>query len=111
MTGANLEAVTRWMTEARWEQAHAVLRSQPPHPTVTDARPTRAAGAPVTGPSIPPGPLGDKPDRYLFDITRIYRTRFTPEHAFTVYRPAPFKTVRGYVYGPDGRLRPATDTR
>ncbi|MEU8370077.1 hypothetical protein [Micromonospora tulbaghiae] len=45
MTGANLEPVTRCLTEAQWEQAHAVLRSQLPHLTVTDARPTRAAGA------------------------------------------------------------------
>ncbi len=33
------------LTEAQWEQAHAVLRSQQPHITVTDARPRRAAGA------------------------------------------------------------------
>ncbi|MEU8159494.1 hypothetical protein [Micromonospora parva] len=45
MTGANLEPVTRCLTEAQWERAHAVLRSQLPHITVTDARPTRAAGA------------------------------------------------------------------
>nr|WP_329007590.1 hypothetical protein [Micromonospora rifamycinica] len=60
---------------------------------------------------IPPGSHGDKPGRYLFGITRAYRTRFIPEHGFTVYLPAPFKTVHTYVYGPDGRLRPATDTR
>jgi hypothetical protein len=60
---------------------------------------------------IPPGSHGDKPDRYLLGITRAYRTRFIPEHGYTVYLPAPFKTVRVYVYGPDGGLRPATDTR
>jgi hypothetical protein len=45
MTGANLEPVTRCLTEAQWEQAHTVLRSQLTHVTVTDARPTRADGA------------------------------------------------------------------
>ncbi|WP_233559173.1 hypothetical protein [Micromonospora radicis] len=55
--------------------------------------------------------MGDKPDRYLLGITRAYRTRFIPEDGFTVYLPAPFKTVHTYLYGPDGRLRPATDTR
>jgi hypothetical protein len=44
-------------------------------------------------------------------ITRTHRTRFIPEHGYTVYLPAPFKTVRVYVYGPDGGIRPATDTR
>ncbi|WP_328366639.1 hypothetical protein [Micromonospora zamorensis] len=60
---------------------------------------------------IPPGSHGDKPDRYLLGITRAYRTRFIPEHGFTVYLPAPFRTVRAYAYGPDGQLHPATDTR
>jgi hypothetical protein len=46
MTGANLEPVTLRTTEADWEQARAVLRSQQPHITVTDARSGRAAGAP-----------------------------------------------------------------
>ena len=46
MTAANLEPVTMRVTEAQWAQAHAVLRTQQPHITVTDARPTRTAGAP-----------------------------------------------------------------
>lgn len=41
---ANLAPVTRCLTEAQWQQAHAVLRTQQPHITVTDARPGRAAG-------------------------------------------------------------------
>ncbi|WP_309236811.1 hypothetical protein [Micromonospora sp. S-DT3-3-22] len=45
MTAANLKPVTLPLTEAQWEQAHTVLRSQLPHITVTDARPGRAAGA------------------------------------------------------------------
>ncbi|WP_235944850.1 hypothetical protein [Verrucosispora sioxanthis] len=57
MTGANLEPVTRYLTEAQWEQAYAVLRSQQPHVTVTDARTDRA----VTGTS-PTGPPADRPD-------------------------------------------------
>ncbi|WP_326549944.1 hypothetical protein [Micromonospora sp. NBC_01813] len=44
MAAANLEPVTLPLTEAQWQQAHAVLRSQQPHITVTDARPNRAAG-------------------------------------------------------------------
>ncbi|MEU7981429.1 hypothetical protein AB0B63_23240 [Micromonospora sp. NPDC049081] len=45
MTAAHLEPVSRSLTEAQWEQAHAVLRAQLPHVTVTDARSTRADGA------------------------------------------------------------------
>lgn len=45
MTAANLEPVTLPLTEAQWEQAHAVLRSQQPHITVTDARSSRTADA------------------------------------------------------------------
>lgn len=45
MTGANLEPVTLCLTEAQWEQAHAVLRSEFPYVTVIDARTDRAAGA------------------------------------------------------------------
>lgn len=44
-------------------------------------------------------------------ITRSYRTRFIPEHGFSVYFPAPFKTVHEYRYGPDGRLNPDPDSR
>jgi hypothetical protein len=46
MTGANLEPVTLRVTEAQWEQALAVLRTQQPHITVTDARSARPTGAP-----------------------------------------------------------------
>ncbi|MFD1083463.1 hypothetical protein [Micromonospora andamanensis] len=45
MTGGNLEPVTLCLTEAQWDQAHAVLRAQRPHIAVTDARSGRAAGA------------------------------------------------------------------
>ncbi|MEU8182041.1 hypothetical protein AB0B86_14885 [Micromonospora sp. NPDC049047] len=45
MTAANLEPVTLPLTEAQWEKAHAVLRSQLPHITVTDVRPGRADDA------------------------------------------------------------------
>ncbi|WP_230414907.1 hypothetical protein [Micromonospora tarapacensis] len=45
LTGANLEPETLCLTEAQWEQAHAVPRSELPHVTVTDARTDRAAGA------------------------------------------------------------------
>lgn len=45
MTAANLEPVTLPLTEAQWEQAHAVLRSQQPRITVTDARSSRTADA------------------------------------------------------------------
>ncbi|MDG4790219.1 hypothetical protein O7626_30585 [Micromonospora sp. WMMD1102] len=42
---ANLDSVTRCMTEAQWEQVRAVLRTEQPHITVTDARPGRGSGA------------------------------------------------------------------
>jgi hypothetical protein len=45
MTGANLEPVTLRLTPAQWEQAHAVLRAEQPHITVTDTRPGRVDGA------------------------------------------------------------------
>ncbi|GAA4466615.1 hypothetical protein GCM10023170_077790 [Phytohabitans houttuyneae] len=46
MTGANLEPVTLRVTSAQWEQARAVLRTEQPHITVTDARSGRAGGEP-----------------------------------------------------------------
>jgi len=46
MIGANLEPVTVRLTPAQWEQALAVLRSDQPHITISDARSGRAAGAP-----------------------------------------------------------------
>ncbi|MDG4764488.1 hypothetical protein O7632_10280 [Solwaraspora sp. WMMD406] len=41
---ADLAPVTCCLTEAQWQQAQAVLRAQQPHITVTDARPSHAAG-------------------------------------------------------------------
>jgi len=58
---------------------------------------------------MPPGSRDDKPSGWTL-VTRSHRTLFVPEHGFTVYLPAPFKTVRAYVYGPDGRLQPAPGT-
>jgi hypothetical protein len=46
MTGANLEPVSVRLTPAQWDKARAVLRSQQPHITITDARSGRAAGTP-----------------------------------------------------------------
>lgn len=46
MTGANLEPVTLRVTSAQWERARAVLRTEQPHITVTDARSRRADGEP-----------------------------------------------------------------
>ncbi|RZU48804.1 hypothetical protein EV385_0528 [Krasilnikovia cinnamomea] len=43
--------------------------------------------------------------------SRTCRSMYLPEHGFTVYLPAPFRTVRAYVYGPDGRLHPGPGTR
>ncbi len=60
---------------------------------------------------IPPGAVGDKPDRYLLGITRSHRSVFLPEDGYTLYFPAPFKTVHEYSYGPDGRLDPIPRTR
>jgi hypothetical protein len=54
---------------------------------------------------MPPGADGTKPDRYVLGITRRYETRFIPHDGYTVYFPAPFKTVHTYLYGPDGRLQ------
>ena len=71
----------------------------------------RRARADRLGGGIPPGSHGDKPDRYVLGITRSYRTRFIPEHGFSVYLPAPFKTVHEYEYGPGGRLNTTPRTR
>jgi hypothetical protein len=60
---------------------------------------------------MPPGSHGDRPAGWTLGITRTYRTLFIPGHGFTVYLPAPFRTVRAYVYGPDGRLQPPPGTR
>ena len=60
---------------------------------------------------IPPGSHGEKSDRWLLGITRQYRTLFIPAHSFTVYLPAPFRTVETYAYGADGRINPTPTTR
>jgi hypothetical protein len=60
---------------------------------------------------IPPGSHGQKSDQWLLGITRRYRTLFIPERGFTVYLPAPFRTVETYVYGPDGRINPTPTIR
>ena len=60
---------------------------------------------------MPPGAHGAKPDGWTVDITRTYRSMFVPAHGFTVYLPAPFRTVHTYVYGPDGQLHPHPGTR
>ncbi|GAA4466619.1 hypothetical protein [Phytohabitans houttuyneae] len=60
---------------------------------------------------MPAGSHGDKPAGWTLGITRTYRTLFIPEQGFTVYLPAPFRTVRAYVYGPDGRLQPGPGIR
>jgi hypothetical protein len=60
---------------------------------------------------MPPGSHDEKPDRWLLGITRQYATRFLPADGFIVYFPAPFKTVRTYRYGPDGRLHVPPATR
>ncbi|MDI6101189.1 hypothetical protein QLQ12_21475 [Actinoplanes sp. NEAU-A12] len=60
---------------------------------------------------MPPGSHGEKPERYVLGITRSYRTRFIPEHGFSVFLPAPFKAVHEYEYGLDGRLNTSPRTR
>ncbi len=60
---------------------------------------------------MPPGSHGDKPDGWTLGITRSYRSIFLPVNGFTVYLPAPFRTVHAYRYGPDGQLHPHPDTR
>jgi hypothetical protein len=79
-------------------------------PHITLARHRRArADRPGSG-IVPPGAHGDKPDGWTLGITRSYRSMVLPAHGFTVYLPAPFRTVCAYAYGPDGRLHPATGT-
>lgn len=80
-------------------------------PHIAIERHRRARGDRPGAGIMPPGSHGDKPAGWTVGVTRSYRTLFIPEHGFTVYLPAPFKTVRAYVYGPDGRLQPAPGTR
>lgn len=73
-------------------------------PHIAVARHRRArADRPDAG-RVPPGSHGDKPDGWTLGISRTYRSVYVPEHGFTVYLPAPFRTVHTYLYGPDGRL-------
>ncbi len=80
-------------------------------PHIALARHRRARADRPGGGIIPPGSHGEKPDRYLLGITRSYQTRFIPEYGFTVYLPAPFKTVHEYEYGTDGRLNTTARSR
>jgi len=47
----------------------------------------------------------------VLGITRIYRAVPLPGSRFTVYLPAPFRTVHTYTYGADGRINPVPTTR
>ena len=80
-------------------------------PHIAIGRHRRARGDRPDAGTMPPGSHGDKPAGWTVGLTRRYRAVFIPEGGFTVYLPAPFKTVRAYVYGPDGRLQPALVTR
>ena len=77
-------------------------------PHIVNARHRRARADRPGGGIMPPGAHGTKPDGWTLGITRTYRS--VPAHGFTVYVPAPFRTVRAYVYGPDGRLHHRTGT-
>ena len=80
-------------------------------PRIALNRHRRARADRPGGGIMPPGSHGEKPDRYVLGITRSYQTRFIPEHGYSVYLPAPFKTVYEYEYGPDGRLNTAPRPR
>jgi hypothetical protein len=60
---------------------------------------------------VPPGSHDAKPPHWILGITRTYQTVFMVEHGFTVYLPAPFRTVETYRYGPDGQIDPTPTTR
>jgi hypothetical protein len=60
---------------------------------------------------LPPGADPDKPPSWVLGITRSYRPVFVAEHGYTVYLPAPFRTVHTFGYGPDGRINPVPITR
>jgi hypothetical protein len=60
---------------------------------------------------VPAGGNGVKPDVWVLGITRQYRTVFLPEHGYTVYLPARFRTVETYRYGPDGHIDPTPAVR
>lgn len=79
-------------------------------PHIASARHRRARTDRPGGGVTPPGTHGTKPDGWTLGLTRSYRSVFVPAYGFTVYLPAPFRTVRAYVYGPDGRLHARTGT-
>jgi len=60
---------------------------------------------------MPPGANAEKPSTWVLGITRTYRTVFLPEHGYTVYLPAPFRTTETYAYGPHGRVNPTPVVR
>lgn len=80
-------------------------------PHIALARHRRARADRPSAGIMPPGSHGTKPDGWMVGITRTYRSMFLPDHGFTVYLPAPFRTVHAYVYGPDGRIQPAPGNR
>jgi hypothetical protein len=80
-------------------------------PHIALARHRRARADRPSAGIMPPGAHGDKPDGWTLAITRSYRSMFVPAHGFTVYLPAPFRTVHTYRYGPDGQLTRHPDTR
>jgi hypothetical protein len=47
----------------------------------------------------------------VLGITRRDRALFIGEHRFTVYVPAPFRTVETYLYGAGGRIDPLPTIR
>jgi hypothetical protein len=75
-------------------------------PHIAIGRHRRARREHGSGGTIPPGASGDKPAGYVLGITRAYRLRFLPDNGYSVFVAAPFRTVRRYAYGPDGRLSP-----
>ena len=73
-------------------------------PHIALARHRRARADRPSAGIMPPGSHADKPDGWTLGITRSYRSMILPAHGFTVYLPAPFRTVHAYRYGPDGQL-------
>jgi hypothetical protein len=72
----------------------------------------RRARADRPGAGVAPiGAHGDKPTGWTLGVTRTYRSVFLPTDGFTAYLPAAFRTVHTYLYGPDGQLNQAPDTR
>src|SRR5256885_2275613 len=90
-------------------------RDRQPTPRRRRAAAHSAAGAtarPARAPVYPPRPpRGQTPPPCSGAAPRRYRTLFLPEHRFTVYLPAPFRTIHTYTYGADGRINPTPTTR